>query len=79
MVQVRHGGEPELTLGLLEEELVVLQCTKHRANVAEVIRPGGVVNQDVIEKYKNKTAQEGVKDNIHERLKCGWRVRDITA
>ena len=56
MAQVRHGGEPELTLGRLEEELVVLQCTKHRANVAEVIRPGGVVNQDVIEKHKDEAA-----------------------
>ena len=37
MAQVRHGGEPELALGPLEEELVVLQHAEHRANVAEMI------------------------------------------
>lgn len=45
------GTPAEMTcpLGTLDEEAMLLEHTEYHMNVAEVIHPGGAVDEDVVE------------------------------
>jgi hydrogenase maturation factor len=66
--QICHLLGAEGALALLDGELVVAQHLEHGANVLEVLRPCGAVDEDVVEENEDEAAQEAVQDLVHERL-----------
>jgi hypothetical protein len=59
----------KVALGALQEELMLLQFLEYQANVLVMLRPRGVVNQNVIEEDEDEPAKKWLKNLIHQRLK----------
>ena len=68
MAEVGDGGDPKSALGALDEELVLVLHGEHGAQVAEVVGPGGAVDQNIIKKQKHEPAEEWTQHVVHERL-----------
>jgi hypothetical protein len=70
VAEVADGGNTERALGPLHKEAVLPQRGEYGAEVSEVVRPTGAVDQNVIEEHKHKPAEVGAQDFVHERLEC---------
>ena len=42
--------------------------------MAQVVRPCGAVDEDVIEKHKDEPAEEDAQNVVHERLERRWGI-----
>lgn len=74
MTQVRDGLNPELALGLLHKEAVLMQQSEDCTDVTEVLCHGTAVDENVIEKYEHEPPQERPQDVIHQCLEGCRRV-----
>lgn len=68
MSQISHGFLPKRTLGALEKQLMCVHSLQDELDMTKVIRPGRVVDQDIIKEHKHKPAKIGTKDVVHECL-----------
>ena len=64
----RRGGERALRP--FEVEPVRAEDVEDRAQVSEMLRPGGAVDQDVVEEDEDKATEEGSQHIVHQCLKC---------
>jgi hypothetical protein len=58
VAEVGYRRSRERTLSALEEELVLLELAEDRTEVSQVVCPGLVVDQNVVEKYQHETAEK---------------------
>jgi hypothetical protein len=65
VAEVGYRRSRERTLSALEEELVLLELAEDRTEVSQVVCPGLVVDQNVVEKYQHETAEKWPQDVIH--------------
>jgi hypothetical protein len=61
-----RGGEHALRP--LEVELVRVEDVEDGAQVSEMLRPGGVVDQYVVEEDEDAAVDERLEDVVHQRL-----------
>jgi hypothetical protein len=54
---------------------MLLQLGEYKMDVAEVLHPGTIVNQYVIEEDEDKPTEEGSENIVHKCLKRRRRVR----
>jgi hypothetical protein len=71
VVEVGDGGDPKHTLGALDEEDMLLKRPEYGAEMTKMICSRLVVDQDIVEEDKYKTAKEGAQYIVHECLKRG--------
>lgn len=70
VAKICHEVDAKGTLGALDESPMLPQGRQDSAEVARVVSPCLAINQNIIKEYKNKIAQVGPKNIIHERLEC---------
>ena len=71
MAQVGHGGGPKRTLGTFEVQAVGAKSVEDDDDVLQVFRPGGTIDQDIIEKHQHEPAEIWAEDVVHQRLERG--------
>lgn len=59
------------TLGFLHMKTASTQNIKYCTNMLNVLGPGITVNEYVIKKYKDKSAQERLQHRVHQSLEGG--------
>ena len=60
MTQIVESGFGKFALRLFGKEVVVAEKLEDLAEVAEVLGEGRAINQDVIEKYRDAFAKQGL-------------------
>jgi hypothetical protein len=75
VAKVGHLTEPEGTLGVLHEQLVLLECVEDEPNVLEVLCPRSTVDEYVVEEDEHEAADEWPQHLIHQCLKGCRGVR----
>jgi hypothetical protein len=53
------------TLGALDVEVMHAQDVEDNTDVLEVLSPGGVVDQNVVEEDEHTSTQEWMQDKVH--------------
>jgi hypothetical protein len=72
--KIGNGGLAEGALRALGKEVVLTQCVEDGTDMSEVFRPGGAVDEYVIEENKDKPSQVWVQHVVHKSLKRCWGV-----
>jgi hypothetical protein len=65
MAKVHDLPATERAFLLLDEELVLLQSCKDRANMQQVFQPAGAIDQNIVKKNKDGPTEEWVKHLVH--------------
>ena len=68
VTKVGYLGFSKFTLRSFEEELVLGKDGEHKSEVDEVVTPGLAIDQYVVEKDKNTTAEMITEDEVHTCL-----------
>jgi hypothetical protein len=63
--KIGHGAHAKVTLGTLDEEVVLLQLGEDEV---EVFRPRRAVYKDVIEEDEDEPVEEGAQHFVHQDL-----------
>lgn len=76
MAQIGHRFLPKGALGLLDVQLVLLECLEHNAQVLKVSAPRRAIYQYIVKEHQHKLPEEGPENVILDCLKGGWCVGD---
>jgi hypothetical protein len=65
MAQVGHRRGPKRTLGTFEVKMMGAEGIEDDADVLQVLRPRGAIDQYVIKKHQHKPAKIRAEDVVH--------------
>jgi hypothetical protein len=71
MAQVGHRRGPKRTLGTFEVETMGVEGVEEDADVLQVLRPRGAIDQYVIKKHQHEPTEIRAEDVVHQCLESG--------